>query len=185
MNKTIEKLDSESESALNYILNKAIHSVMSGNFELDVRTDYILTTTISINISRDEYLIISNDWADTEKEAIDFYMLNARIEKTPADIKTENNPNFKNSLIHCPNFSSINLGTTSELKEIIVYGRIEKGITEEVQYDSAIFFKRMDNLCFLIKNDDSITGYLKIVLKEKQIAEEITELKPRLKIYSK
>lgn len=182
MNKTIEKLDSESESALNYMINKSVQSIKSGNFELDVRTDYILTTTISINISREEYLIISNDWTDTQKEAIDYYMLNARIEKEPADIKTSKDPNLKNSLIHHPNFSSILLGATSKLKEIIVYERIEKGETEEVQYDSAIFFKRMDNLCFLIKNDDSITGYLKLVMKEKQITEEIAELKPRLKI---
>ncbi len=183
MNKTIEKLDSESESALNYMINKSVQSIKSGNFELDVRTDYILTTTISINVSREEYLIISNDWADTQKEAIDYYILNVRIEKEPADIKTSKDPNLKNSLVHYPNFSSILLGASSKLKEIIVYERIEKGETEEVQYDSAIFFKRIDNLCFLIKNDDSITGYLKLVTKEKQIAKEISELKPRLKIY--
>ncbi|WP_405568965.1 hypothetical protein [Winogradskyella sp. Asnod2-B02-A] len=182
MNKIIKKLDSKSEQALNYMLNKSVQSIKSGNFQLDVRTDFILTTTISINISREEYLIITNEWSDTQKEGINYFELNARIEKKPADIKTKKDPKLKNSLIHYPNFSSLLLGATSKLTEIIVYERIEKGEIEEVKYDSAIFFKRADNLCFLIKNDDSITGYLKLVTKDKQIEIELSELKQRIKI---
>lgn len=182
MIKIIEKLDLKSVSALNYMLNKSVQSIKSGNFELDIRVDYIVTTTISINISREEYLIISNDWADTEKDAIDYYFLKARIEKKPADIKTTNDSNLKNSLLHHPNFSTVFLGATSKLKEIMVYERIEKGDYEEVQYDSAILFKRMDGLRFLIKNDDSITGFLKLIITDKTINEEIAELNLRLKI---
>ncbi len=47
-----------------------------------------------------------------------------------------------------------------------------------VKYDSSILFMRQDKLSFLIKNDDSITGYLKIIVDPNEI--ELLNLNPRL-----
>lgn len=47
-----------------------------------------------------------------------------------------------------------------------------------VKYDSSILFMRQDKLSFLIKNDYSITGYLKIIVDPNEI--ELLNLNPRL-----
>ncbi len=181
MIKIIQKLDSKSEAFLKKSLGKRIQSIMSGNFELDVEMKCIISTTISIGLGKkNEYLIISNDWADTPEEAIDYYFLDVKIEKEPADIKTKVDPNLVGSLIHHPNFSKIVLGASSELKEICVYEKFEEGDEEMVKYDSAILFTRQDKLSFLIKNDDSITGYLKIIVDTNEIEVELSDLNPRL-----
>ncbi len=85
----------------------------------------IISTTISIGLGKNEYLIIWNDWADKSVEAIDYYFLNVKIDKEPADIKTKIDPNLGGSLVHYPNFSKIGLGASSELKEICVYEKFE------------------------------------------------------------
>jgi hypothetical protein len=180
MNKINQKLDSKSESLLRESLGKNVQTIMSGNLNLNLELKNIISTTVSIGIGDKEYLIISNEWADTPEEAIDYYFLKVKIDKTPADIKTINEPKLNNSIVHQPNFSSISLGASSEIAEISVFEKNKKGDNEMVNYDSAILFKRKDGQIFLIKNDDSITGYLKIVLDTMQIDFEISELKLRL-----
>jgi hypothetical protein len=182
MDKIIQKLDSKSEASLKKSIGRSIQTIMSGNFEMDVNMKIIISTTISIGLSKNEYLIISNDWVDTPEEAIDYYFLDAKIEKVPADIKTKDDPNLKNSLIHYPNFSSISLGVSNELIEVNIYEKEHEGDEEVVLYDSGILFTRQDQLSFLIKNDDSITGYLKIIIDPEQIGKELSDLKLRLTI---
>ncbi len=182
MKRIVQKLDSKCEANLKRCLGRQVQTIMSGNFELDVNMKHIISTTISIGLSKNEYLIISNDWADTQAEGIDYYFLDAKIDKVPADIKTKNDPNLTNSLIHYPNFSSISLGASNELIEVNIYEKEYEGEEEVVIYDSGILFTRQDQLSFLIKNDDSITGYLKIIIDPEQIEQEISDLKLRLTI---
>lgn len=182
MNKIIQKLDSKSETFLRQCLGRNVQTIISGNFELGVNMNKIISTTVSIGIAEKEYLIISNDWSETTEEAIDYYFLEVKIDKTPADIKIKSEPKLKNAIAHYQNFSSISLGASSELAEISVFEKTLKGDKEMVNYDSAILFKRQDELSFLIKNDDSITGYLKIVVDTKEIELELSELKLRLTI---
>ncbi len=158
MGKTTQKLDSKSEASLKKSIGRSIQTIMSGNFELDVEMKSIISTTISIGLGKNEYLIISNDWTDTPEEAIDYYFIDVKIDKEPADIKTKIDPNFGGSLVHYPNFSKIGLVASSELKEICEYEKYGEGDKETVKYDSSILFMRQDKLSFLIKNDDSITG---------------------------
>jgi hypothetical protein len=182
MDKIIQKLDSKSEASLKKSIGRSIQTIMSGNFEMDVNMKWIISTTISIGLSKNEYLTISNDWADTSGEGIDYYFLDVKIDNVPADIRTKDDPNLKNSLIHYPNYSSIGLGASSELTEICVFEKLDEGEEELVKYDSAILFLRRDKLNFLIKNDDSITGNLKIVIDSKQIEQELSDLNLRLSI---
>lgn len=180
MNKIIQKLDSKSETFLREVLGRNVQTIMSGNFELDFKLKNIISTTVSIGIGDKEYLIISNDWADTTEEAIDYYFLKVKMDKTPADIQTKIEPRLNNAIVHYPNFSKISLGASSQVVEISVFEKLIEGDEEMVNYDSAILFTRQDGLRFMIKNDDSITGYLKIAIDSKQIEEELSDLNPRL-----
>lgn len=177
-----EKLDLKSNEALSYAINKSIQSIIAGNFEIDLRVSYITSSAISLNLTKHKYLIIRNDWADTPDEAIDYFLMSARIEETPADIKTKDNPKSKNSLTHYPNFSSFCLGARAKLKEISIYEAQETGDSEKVRFDSALLFIREDKVKFLIKNSPSIVGQLNIIYDNKQINEELSDLNLRLRI---
>ena len=87
---------------------------------------------------------------------------------------------MNNAIVHYPNFSKISLGASSQVVEISVFEKLIEGDEEMVNYDSAILFTRQDGLRFMIKNDDSITGYLKIAIASKQIEEELSDLNLRL-----
>ena len=183
MEKFIERLDSQSLLALKFALNKSTQSIMSGNFWIEMNYPFIEATTLSINLTRNEYLIISSDWSSTPKEMLDIYFLQARISNKPADIKTEDDPKLKNSLVHYPNFSSIHLlGGESKIKEIYIYEDCEVGDTEEVVYDSAIIFKRNDDLSFLIKNSESIMPLLYITTDRDEIQNIASTLKLRVHV---
>ncbi|MBW0145873.1 hypothetical protein [Marinobacter arenosus] len=175
-----KKLDTESLSALKLLSESCVQFLYSPYAHVDFGSSIITVQHISIQIGSKQYLIIENDWADTPKEAHDYYFLGARISDRPKDVTVRESKDGRRWTYIMDHFS-FHLGKRKRVVSVEVMEDSFIGEEESVRYDAGIVITFEDSSKVSIVREESITGALRIAALQKENNDLIADLKPRVR----
>ena len=142
-------------------------------------SSYLLVYCVSLKIGKKEFLVITNDWADTPKEYHDYYFLKARIEDRPRDVAVFDSSDESEWTYKMDHFSMIFDAEKSVESVQILSDRCE-GTEEIVEYDAGALINLQDDTKFLIVREESISGLLHLITDSAEIKDAISGLDVRL-----
>jgi len=175
-----QHLDQDSSAALDLLAHSNIQTLMSRWCDVEAGSSILTVSSVSIPLLDGRFVVIKNDWADTPKDALDYYFLSARITSAPHDISFNPHPkpgeaNFIGDHL------SLNLGAAAQVKKIDVLALEEKSSEEAVHYDAGLLITREDGLkVAVVRAADSITGFLRIGHKGNDVKDLLSGLNVRL-----
>ena len=117
----------------------------------------------SIPLGHRRYLVISNDWADTPIEAIDYYFLDAVITDRPKGINVSDSKSGR--LLgweHHHPLCHFLFGQESRIFRIEVFYSVNPAEEEQAEFDSAIRFSLESGFEFCFSPSESISGEIEI-----------------------
>ena len=178
-----EKIDEESESALEELSKSNIQFLYSPAADINFGSSVITVQSISIPLGKQKFLVIDNDWSDTPKEWHDYYFLQARIMDRPKDIavkETENRDGWTYVMDHL----SFHIGKQKKVTSVEILEDFYEGEEEGVRYDAGIVITLEDSTQVAIVREESITGFLQIATLPGENTELIGELRVRVKYHA-
>ena len=172
------QLNEVSEKALASALGKRA-GFMFPEATLSVSSDGVLTSSVSISLGHKSYLIVENDWADTPIAALNYYLLSASLSDRPKDIKVteDTGPGWLHHFA-----STLDTWSPTIVDRIAIYEFSEAFEDETVNYDSAILISYEAGQV-LLSPEQSISGFIEINYKQKDIKEILDTMRLRKEIY--
>lgn len=180
MNRFEVKIDDESELALRDLCDSDVQHLFSPSADVCFGSSIITVQNISVQLGRKRFLVIDNDWADTPKEAHDYYFLSARIVDRPKDVRVKRYENGK-AWSYFMDHLSFNIGKQKKVLSVEILEDHYSGEEESVRYDAGIVITLEDDTKIAIVREESITGFLQISTIPQENSELIGHLQTRLK----
>jgi hypothetical protein len=161
MTETIQRIDEESERALALLARAEIQTLLSESCDINARSSLLEVVSVSIQIDKRRFIVITSDWSDTPKEALDYHLLSVRLDQVPRGIYYNPSPPKNRGNYKCDHLS-IRLGAMTPVAKVEVLEASEDGDTESVVYDAGIVVTLRDGLQVAIVRANSIIGALQI-----------------------
>ena len=172
------QLSEVSEKALSSAIGKNV-GFMFPEAWLNVTTEGVVTSSVSISLDPKSYLIIENVWADTPIAALDYYFFSASLSDKPKDITVTEHTGH--GWLH-HRASTIDTWSPTVVNRIGIYEFSESFEDESVNYDSAILISYEAGQ-ILLSAEQSISGYIEINYKREAIKENLEQMRLRKEIY--
>ena len=170
MDRFIRHLDEASLEAIDALRASNIQTLMSPDCDATAGSAVITVGAVSIPLQSGRFFILENDWADTPKEWIDYFMLTARTASEPHTV-TFVPESGSGTAAYRADHMMLRLGASMGIERIDVFCAEEDGTNESVSYDAGIRVVRQDGTSFAIVREMSITGFLQIAHTEQDVAE--------------
>ncbi|WP_444904944.1 hypothetical protein ACJJIU_09440 [Microbulbifer sp. CnH-101-E] len=162
--------------ALEELAGSEIQSLLSPWSDIDYGSSALLVQNVSILMSPKQFLVIENDWADTPKEAHDYYFLEAKVASEPLGIKVKDNG--KGNYTYFGDHTTLWLGAKTKVRSVSVLSDKYEGETEAVEYDAGILVELECGKRLAITRQESISGFL--LINHADIEQEIDGLSVRM-----
>lgn len=176
----MQQLDRDSSATLELLAHSSIQTLMSKWCDVEAGSAILTVSSISIPIQDGRFVVIKNDWADTPKDALDYYFLSARITSAPHEISFNPDPK-SGEANYIGDHLSLNLGRAARVTKVEVLASAEVSSEETVQYDAGLLITREDGLkVAVVRAANSITGFLRIGHVENDVKELLSGLNVRL-----
>ena len=180
MNETIQRIDHDSEKALESLVGCEVQELLSKSANIEVGQSVLQVVSVSIQLSKKRFLVIESDWEDTAQEYLDYHCLSVRTAGSPKDIKYNPKPqkggaNYQFDHVH------LALGASAPVAKIELLESREVGVAESVTYDAGLVITRSDGLRFAIVREESILGALHIAHVPQDIERLVHGLHVRLR----
>jgi len=171
-----EQLDYDAIQALQELSECRIQTLRSPSSTHSIDHSYVTIPHVSIRIGPKRFLTIGNDWADTPKEYIDYYLMNVDITDRPKGIYVEP---YKDCWSYRADNMTLSLGAQQSIKMVSVYEDHYRGEHESVTCDVAILIVLESEKQILIAREESISGLLTMSTNLEDIAKDTAGLEVR------
>jgi hypothetical protein len=160
MTETIQRIDRESETAIALLARAEVQTLLSESCRVDAGSSLLEVMSVSIEIDQSRFIVITSDWSDTPKEALDYHHLSIRVARLPRGISYTPKPPTGGTY-KCDHLA-VCLGAMAPVAKVELLDASENGEVESVVYDAGIVVTRRDGLRIAIVRVDSILGALHI-----------------------
>lgn len=174
-----QEIDSVSQLAFKKLAECCLQFLYSPSVDLRLGSSCLLVYCVSIQIGKKEFVVVTNEWADTPKEYHNYYFLKARIEDRPRDVAVYNSSDGSEWTYKMDHFSMC-IGAVTNVKSVEILSDKYEGTKEAVEYDAGVLVNLEDQKRILILREESISGLLNVVTDSEEIREIVSDLEVRL-----
>jgi hypothetical protein len=180
--KFVSHLSDIALSNLRHCVGIPIQGIFCPGVEIRAGETTAKMESISIPVGPKNYLVITNNWADSTIEAIDYYLMNTTLADRPRNISVSEPSSMGiQGWIHHSPFSHFRFGPQSRIKQIDVFCIYMPGNLEHVEYDSALHFTLESDFEFCVSPEQSISGQLELNFEKSIISQILSPMKLREK----